>query len=275
MREFETGATRDDDTEKYDYEGFINPLVLERFAQYMHGYRKQADGKLRDSDNWQNGIPTDVYMKSMLRHVMALWKVHRGYADEAEIEESLCAIVFNAFGYLFNLLHEDDPELLVWADECAAFHDDTLQALRDALAKDAVHGLDVPSLHEHTELDVPSLHEHTEFGREAWTGIHQHGNMMVHEHHSAGGVTWSTWDPYVQNTEGGHVITLPAVPPTTPDPDDAQTVANRLAEFGGPHKHQHPGQRMPHKHGGFPPHSHDEAGWMIPLDRDDDGHRDR
>ena len=62
MRKFETGATRDDDQDKIDYEGFESPEVLHRYGQYMHKHRKQADGKTRDSDNWQNGMPVKDYI---------------------------------------------------------------------------------------------------------------------------------------------------------------------------------------------------------------------
>ena len=98
MREFSTGATRDVDTEKYDYEGFLSPIVLERYAAYMHKHRHQADGKLRDSDNWQKGIPIPVYMKSLWRHFMDLWMGHRG--KPIDMEETLCAMLFNTMGYL-------------------------------------------------------------------------------------------------------------------------------------------------------------------------------
>lgn len=43
-------ATRDLDEEKIDYEGFLSPIVLERYAQYMHKHRNTANG-LRESDN--------------------------------------------------------------------------------------------------------------------------------------------------------------------------------------------------------------------------------
>lgn len=103
MREFETGATRDTDVVKYDYEGFLSPLVLERFGAYMHKHRTQADGSLRDSDNWQKGIPLSVYIKSAFRHFIEWWKAHRdGRFDEAE--EALCALLFNVQGYLHELL---------------------------------------------------------------------------------------------------------------------------------------------------------------------------
>lgn len=105
MRHFDTGATRDDDQNKYDYEGFISPFVLERYAAYMHEHRKQADGKLRDSDNWQKGIPIKQYMKSLMRHVVEAWMIWRnGQAKRKEFEDVLCAIMFNVQGILFELL---------------------------------------------------------------------------------------------------------------------------------------------------------------------------
>jgi hypothetical protein len=103
MRQFDTGATRDDDQDKFDYEGFISPVVLERFAAYMHKHREQADGKLRDSDNWQKGIPISQYMKSFIRHTIDLWKAWRK-ADVDAMEELACAVMFNIQGLLFELL---------------------------------------------------------------------------------------------------------------------------------------------------------------------------
>jgi len=105
MREFDTGATRDSDENKLDYEGFFNPFVLQRYAEYMHKHRKQADGKMRASDNWQKGMPREVYMKSLLRHVFEVWQLHRCEPyDLEEIVERLCATVFNAFGYIHQII---------------------------------------------------------------------------------------------------------------------------------------------------------------------------
>lgn len=101
---FETGATRDLDDNKYDFEGFLSPLVLERYAQYMHQHRKQADGQLRASDNWQKGIPKDAYMKSGWRHFFAWWAGHR---KGQIIEDDLCALLFNIMGYLHEHLKQD------------------------------------------------------------------------------------------------------------------------------------------------------------------------
>lgn len=100
MRKFMTGATRDTDDGKLDYDGFLSPLAIERFAQYMDKHRHTPNG-LRDSDNWQAGIPLEVYRKSFLRHALDAWKLGRagGLIGEG-IEESLCAVLFNLQGWL-------------------------------------------------------------------------------------------------------------------------------------------------------------------------------
>lgn len=108
VRIFDTGATRDTDEGKFDYEAFLSPLVLRRFAEYMHKNRVQRDGSLRDGDNWQKGMGLPVFMKSAWRHFMSWWTQHRhvgvGFAPNAQIEEDLCAVLFNAMGYLHETL---------------------------------------------------------------------------------------------------------------------------------------------------------------------------
>jgi len=106
IRTFETGATRDTAEGKLDYEGFLSPEVLCRYAQYLDKHRIQSDGTLRESDNWQKGIARSVYLKSLLRHLMDVWLLHRGCSAFAEREDAVCAVIFNAMGYLFELLKE-------------------------------------------------------------------------------------------------------------------------------------------------------------------------
>lgn len=115
MRTFESGATRDNDDDKIDYEGFLSPLVIRKYAEYLHKHRTQVDGKKRASDNWQKGIPLATYMKSMWRHFVDLWSMHREYLtgwrspeNNARNEEALCAVIFNASGYLYELLKDTD-----------------------------------------------------------------------------------------------------------------------------------------------------------------------
>jgi len=107
-REFDTGANRNDDTDKLDFEGFIDPKVLIRFAAYMHKHRRLEDGTLRDSDNWQKGIPKEAYIKSGLRHVMDWWMEHRGNTSREGLQDALCAVIFNAMGYLREDLNNKD-----------------------------------------------------------------------------------------------------------------------------------------------------------------------
>lgn len=109
VRKFDTGATRSPDTNRPDFDGFLSPLVVARFADYMNKHRKQSDGQPRDSDNWQKGMPLASYMKGGWRHFMHWWTRHRGWKVEdphasMDIEEDICALIFNAQGYLHEIL---------------------------------------------------------------------------------------------------------------------------------------------------------------------------
>jgi len=108
-RQFDSGATRSADANRYDPEGFLSPLALERFCVYMQQHQKQPDGSIRASDNWQKGIPQHAYVKGMLRHMLHLWLRHRGHPvvdanAGADIEEDLCALLFNVQGMLHEVL---------------------------------------------------------------------------------------------------------------------------------------------------------------------------
>lgn len=111
MRTFSTGATRDTSTEKLDPFGFISPQALHRFSQYMHKHRTQSDGSLRDSDNWKKGMPIMEYVRSLIRHTMDFWMVMSGFAPQydkkvTDPEEIACAILFNAQGFLHEVLKQ-------------------------------------------------------------------------------------------------------------------------------------------------------------------------
>lgn len=114
VRQFETGATRDSDSDKPEYAGFNSPLVEKRFAQYMHLHRKQVDGTLRASDNWKKGIPRSAYLQSLHRHFIDLWLHLDGYPEEAvdpDPESVLCAIRFNTNGLLYEVLtHKEESK---------------------------------------------------------------------------------------------------------------------------------------------------------------------
>lgn len=100
MREFITGANRNNDDGKLDIEGFINPLALQTYCEYMHKHRHLEDGTLRSSDNWQKGIPKEELTKSLIRHTLDRWLENRGYESREGKIDADCGIIFNAFGLL-------------------------------------------------------------------------------------------------------------------------------------------------------------------------------
>lgn len=102
MRQFDSGATRDSDEGKFCYEGFLSPLVLSKFAEYMHGHRVQSNGELRAPDNWQKHFGErhfSVCMDSLLRHVMDMWLEHRGHKSREGIENAIMGVMFNVMAY--------------------------------------------------------------------------------------------------------------------------------------------------------------------------------
>jgi len=111
MRVFKKGATRDDEDDKIDYEGFLSPIVLQAYGEYMHKHRKTANG-VRESDNWQKLFGPDHYsvcMKSLWRHFHDLWMEHRGYKSREGIENALNGILFNTMAYYYKYLNENNP----------------------------------------------------------------------------------------------------------------------------------------------------------------------
>jgi hypothetical protein len=122
QRVFDTGATRSPLANKPQYEGYLSPLVLKRFGEYMLKHQTQADGQRRDADNWQKGIPPASLMDSKTRHDMDVWLHHRGYSDAATepMEEALCAVMFNTMAMLLaelekysRLPHSEDDNFIL------------------------------------------------------------------------------------------------------------------------------------------------------------------
>ena len=104
-------ATRDNDTGKVDFEGALNPLVLQAFGEYMLKHTQTANG-VRDSDNWQGLFGPDhnkICTKSLLRHVHDVWMWNRGYPSRDGIHEALGGVVFNAFAIWLKVLQDEQP----------------------------------------------------------------------------------------------------------------------------------------------------------------------
>lgn len=109
LRQFKTGATRNNADNKLDYEGFINPIVEWAFAQYMHKHRLLEDGTMRASDNWQLGIPQQELMKSAHRHWQDLRLIQRDYTvgENGKVVSKLDALLglkFNVDAMIFDEL---------------------------------------------------------------------------------------------------------------------------------------------------------------------------
>ncbi len=107
MRQFETGATRNLDDDQLALEGFLSPVAIQFFAEYMHSHRKQADGTVRDGDNWQKGIPIPSYVESLVRHVFDVWRWHRGLETRDGLKEALGGVQFNIQGLIHELFKDE------------------------------------------------------------------------------------------------------------------------------------------------------------------------
>lgn len=112
IRKFDTGATRDTVEGKLSYVKALSPIALQRYVQYVAEHRKQADGSIRDFDNWKQGIPVDAYLDGLGRHFFAVWLLAQGFPAEdnhgpVTLEDTLCAIIFNASGWLHELLKKE------------------------------------------------------------------------------------------------------------------------------------------------------------------------
>lgn len=109
IRKFDSGATRDTKQGKLNYVKALSAAVLKRYVEYLDKHRVQPDGSLRDWDNWKKGIPQEEYAESLDRHnqAMKLLDEHQDVYDNhglVTMEDTLCAIMFNAMGRLFEIL---------------------------------------------------------------------------------------------------------------------------------------------------------------------------
>jgi hypothetical protein len=110
-RAFSTGATRNNDTTRIDWVKMLSLPAMFEYARYMRRHQKQADGSMREFDNWKGsdgagGFPLDEVVESLVRHVLDLAALDRGIEPmrECELKETCCAIIFNAMAYLHTVV---------------------------------------------------------------------------------------------------------------------------------------------------------------------------
>lgn len=117
-RVFPSGAIRNNAKNKLDYDGFVNPAVENSFGRYMHKHRKMEDGTYRASDDWQKGIPNEELMKCLLRHVMDVHLIHRGFevidesGEKVSLQDCLNGVKFNVNAYILNLIKDSKSKII-------------------------------------------------------------------------------------------------------------------------------------------------------------------
>ena len=106
MQTYHSGASRSDATNKLSYLRGLSVQVLTRYMEYLQANRALPDGSLRDFDNWKKGQPAARYKDSLYRHTHDAIRKSIGLSvpEDASLEDLLCAVIFNASGWLFELL---------------------------------------------------------------------------------------------------------------------------------------------------------------------------
>lgn len=94
IREFESGATRSDNSNKRDVIGFTSAIADKLYCDYMHKHRVQADGTLRASDNYKKGMPKKAIIESKGRHDLDLRLIYEGYKARGDELDTLCSLRF-------------------------------------------------------------------------------------------------------------------------------------------------------------------------------------
>ena len=108
IQTFDSGATRTSEDGRLSYVRGLSSVVLRRYLQYLAKHRKQADGSMREFDNWKQGIPMRRSFDGLGRHFFTLWLLMEGldiYDDsgQEDIQDVLCAIMFNTM----SMLHQE------------------------------------------------------------------------------------------------------------------------------------------------------------------------
>jgi hypothetical protein len=111
LRMSESGAIRNSDVGKINYQGALSPLILEAYGKYIEKHSLLPDGTRRNNKNWQKlfGTPEEhrqVCIESAWRHFIDVLMEHDGYDSRDGIDEALGGLMFNVQAYWFSLLIE-------------------------------------------------------------------------------------------------------------------------------------------------------------------------
>jgi len=113
MRQYDSGATRSPLGDKLQYKGFRCPQVEKSFALYMHEHRTQADGNIRDADNWKKGMDKEDCADSLIRHCEDFHSAWEGWEvicpdtkKKVSVVELLNAMKFNINAIIRELIKE-------------------------------------------------------------------------------------------------------------------------------------------------------------------------
>lgn len=115
IRVFSSGSTRDTNIGKLSYVKALSPIVLQRYVSYLDKHRVQSDGNLRAFDNWKQGIDEGTYLDSLGRHFVVAWLLYDGFPASdnhgpVTLEDALCGIIFNASGWLHEILKDKEKK---------------------------------------------------------------------------------------------------------------------------------------------------------------------
>ena len=100
-RLFDTGATRDTATGKFEYAKYLSPFFINGFGRYMNRHQTMADGTKRAGDNWKQGFPDDVLLESFFRHAMDVWMLMKDVdltderGERVDLNDAIMGAVFN------------------------------------------------------------------------------------------------------------------------------------------------------------------------------------
>lgn len=112
LRQFSSGAIRDNNENKPNYAGFTSPLILKAFGNYMQKHQILPDGSKRNADNWkglfgENHMQVCYECKCRHDHDLALYM--DGYGDWARdnLLDVLCAIKFNVDAMIYKIMKDE------------------------------------------------------------------------------------------------------------------------------------------------------------------------